>query len=98
MAFAKSRDLGEQIGDVLGEMGHGAGGSSIWKSKVDPEVAQDLGKVRFSTPVEATDPGRLLLGALEAIAIALEDSAHAVEVFAIANERFEFEPQRVEIF
>src|SRR5712691_13296563 len=98
MASAKGRDLGEQIGDVLGEMSHGAGGGSVWKSKVDPEVAQDLGQVRFSTAVEATDPGGLLRGAREAIAIALEDAAHAVEVFAITHERCEFEPQRVEIF
>ena len=98
MAFAKGRDLGEQIGDLLGKMGNGAGGRPVWKCEVDPEVSQDLGKVRFSAAVEATDPGCLLLRALEAIAIALEDAAHAVEVFAIAHEGFEFEPQRVEVF
>ena len=98
MALAKGRDLGEEIGDFLGEMGKGAGGYSVWKSKVDPEVAQDLGEVGFSAAIEAADPSRFLLGTIEAVAIALENAAHAVEVFAFTYERFEFIPQRIEIF
>jgi hypothetical protein len=79
-------EISEKISDFLGKLGDGTGACSVRKRKVDPEIAQDLGEVGFPTSIEAADPGRLLLGALEAIAITLEDAAHTVEVFALAYE------------
>src|ERR1022692_4550763 len=79
-------------------MSNGAGRGAVWKSKVGPEIAQNLREVGFSAAVKAANPGCLLLGALKVIPIALKDPTHALEVFALVNERFEFKPERVEIF
>src|ERR1700687_2788988 len=79
-------------------MSNGARRAAVWKSKVSPEIAQNLCEVGFSAAVKAANPGCLLLGALKVIPITLKDATHALEVFALANERFEFKPQGVEIF
>jgi hypothetical protein len=90
VTFAKGRDLGEKVCNFFGKMRKGTSGSSILKRIINPEVAQDFGEMGFSTPIKTADPGGFLFGALEAIAIALENAAHAVEVFAFTNEGFEF--------
>ena len=93
----KRGDLRQQVGDFNRQVGYRACGCSVRELKVHPKVAQDLGEVGLSTPIEAADPSCFLLWAAEVIAICLENEPHTVEVFTLANERIQLKSQRVQI-
>jgi hypothetical protein len=98
VALAEGGYLRQEIGDLLGETGEGTGRGPVRKGKIDPEISQDLGQVGLAAPVKPADPGRFLLGAAEIVDIPLENAAHAVQVFALADERFQLIPERVQVF
>ena len=86
-ALSRSIQFAEQGAEVLGDRGdEAAGGGTIRKARVLPEVAKHLEKMGLAAAEEATDPCAALARFAEVVQERANDFLDAVGVLTFADE------------
>ena len=87
----------EQISDFRRQLHERAGGGTVGKTVILPEIAQHFDEMGFAAAEEAADPDRLLLLPPQAIEVGLENPLQSAGVFAIADKGLQLEAERLDL-
>ena len=94
-APARGRQLGEVVGDVVGDGDEVAGTVAAGELHIAPQVLEDPDKVRLAAAVEAAHPGRRLLCLAEVGEEAVEDAFETSRVLPVAHEAAQLPSQHL---